>query len=118
MTASPERPAPADPKDAAAELLAFCAQEISGFFGYLSGAVQGYKDNKPLPDGRYKAHSKPGPKPGPRRGSESKPRAHRAPTAYNIFVQRKAAELKAAGVDHDGSKGTPPGRDLTTHQPG
>lgn len=102
--ASPERAAAqAGPQDGAADIMSFCAREISGFFGYLSGAVAAYGETKQLPEGKYK--TKPGPK--TKRASD-KPKAHRQPTAYNVFVQRKAAELKALGVEHDGSKGTPP----------
>ena len=102
---SPERSGVGSQPQDGAELLTFCAQEISGFFGYLSTAIASYGlEGGKLPAAKYAGAAKPGPgrKAGAKRQASDKPKAPREPTAYNVFVRRKLAELKAAGDGQEG----------------
>ena len=40
------------------QLLAFCATEMSGFFGYLSAAIAGFGQGGELPASKFKAKAR------------------------------------------------------------
>lgn len=88
-----EAPAPSP----ALDLQSFVASQQAGFYAYLNGAVKAFRETGELPAplfseaGKLKGAAK------SKGGDGAKPK--RGMSAFNYFVQRKAAQLKDSGGD-------------------